>query len=431
MSNTRTSLFNSQQSEDLIHESKRFYDYQTKYIQKHNIKNNPRQYINHDFLQRIVVVYQKMIKHNKRTNKGNSFNKAINTNIFLFGKAIDILIRQNITDKSFINYNDITKGDFYNNAVFRVNKYTINTYKEDKQSAFVYFTSTIRNAFKEELNAQNKLKMCTKATQLEGGLNSSITNMNTEILNELDKDYIQEHNIKVKENNPMFINKVIEKYGALKNLEISLNTDGPRFLIQKLNFSNYLPITKDKGVVIKYIDIFDTNEDKGQSKLALQNEIKTIRENGYQTFYIFSDLYLNKDRDDSVLFNKLDVLIENIKKESKEHKGTNLMFDYIPTEYFDKYNLEAPIWYYLNPKREERKILEESKTGIKLVDTLVNKVKDVIKDKINDVVDFKRELVINQDVKFYIELKDKEPKCSRVFDAGVIDLYSKKPQEED
>lgn len=390
MKESRGSIFASQQNEDLQYESKVFYDAQDKYIKKHNIKyNKSKHYISKEYLHRIVTVMQKLFKQ-KKANKNVEW---------LFSKSMDIMIRQNITDKSFIRYNQEVKGCFYSNAMYRVYNFGLNSFNS-KYSAFNYFTTTIRTSFVEEINDFNKQLLTAKKMQIQTGLSSSISNIEKNNLTELEKDYGIDYDTIKKENIPMFINDIIQKFGKLTTKEIVLNPNEPRFKRKKAVYDYYLKVISEKrdendliiqdekGIMIKYIDIYKFNENTGQTKTVLQNEIKIARENGHQTFYIFSDVYLDENISEEMLFGKLEKMIEYIKTGEENADGTQLMFNYIPTNYMKVYTITEPNWFYLNPKRE------------------------------------KRELTLKQDIEYYMELKEKEPDCTRTFDAGTLNLNS-------
>lgn len=344
----RKSLFASQDSEDLKLESKKFYTYQKEYIKKHNCKHQASHYINHKFLQRIVTVYQKMLLKNKK-------NKTIE---WLFGKALDIMIRENITDHRFIRYGDEMKGCFYSYAMFRCYEYTIRTF-DPEYSAFNYFTTTIRNAFKKEINDENAQKMIASEYQKNTGLSTHIYNFDETLSNDLEKDYDIPYNVAVVRNDiPMFITDVVTRYkkeGTFKQLEISLNPNEPRFKRKKIKYDYFLEI-EDSGIIFKYINIFECNENKGQNKYSLQKEIMTAREHGFQTFYLFSDTYLSEDVPDDTIYNKIDIMIQKIKYRDDFSTGNNIMFDYIHKNDIDLYKIDEPNWWWVGPKLEKREI---------------------------------------------------------------------------
>lgn len=381
MERTGKSLFSSQDNEDIKAENKRFFDYQKKYIKKHNLKHNSKQYINNQFLQRICTVMKKLQTKNRK-------NKTVE---WLFGKAMDILIRENITDHKFINYNEEMKNCFYSYALYRTFEYALGTF-DSQYSAFNYFTTTIRNSFKHEINEYNAQKVIISEIQKQNGLDAHLCNVDSNVINELEKDYEISYNVNIKHNIPMFITDVIERYKdkyTFKSLEISLNPNEPRFKRKKAKYDYFMVVKKvdenEIGIIFKYIDIFECNENKGQSKYSLQNEIKIAREYNHQTFYLFSDVYLNDDIPDEAIFKKIDIMINKILNDDIFSTGKDLMIDYISTNDFNTYKIDEPVWWYLSPKLE------------------------------------KRELAL-QSIANYKALKEKEPNCTRVFDGGYLNL---------
>lgn len=364
------SIFASQDNEDLKLEAKRFYDYQKAFIKKHNLKSNSKFYIDKTFLQKIVTVYQKMLKNNKK-------NKTVE---FLFGKAMDIMIRENITDRKFIRYNDETKGDFYSYALFRCFEYAIGTF-DPSYSAFNYFTTTIRNSFLKEINDINAQKNIATQLHTQNGIESVVYNIDANSINDLEQDYNIQYNLSLLKETPMFIEDVIRKFGILQQLEISLNPNEPKFKRKKIKFDYFLPIG-ESGIIFKYIDIFECNENNGQSKFNLQNEILKAREFGYQTFYLFSDIWLDENLDENIIWFKIENMINNIKINNQIEDGINLMISYIPKEKLS--SVSEPNWWYVCPKRNSRG------------------------------------LPTSQTTEHYMKLKEIEPACTRVWDAGNI-----------
>lgn len=381
-SHKRGSLFENQDSDDLKLESKMFYDAQRRYIELNDIKySKSKHYICQPFLQTICEVYQHIFLNKEEKTKENLKIE------WLFGKAMDIMIRHNITDKKFINYNNETKGCFYNNAMYRIMKYTINTYKADKSSAFIYFTSTIRNSFKEEINHHKKYQDTAKMLNVHKGLEAGMNNISVEHIIDLEKDYDIEYDVNIKDEVPMFITDIIEKYNSLETKTIVLNPNEPRFKRKKLNIPYFLPIG-DKGIAFKYINIFDTNEDNGQSRSDLQDEILTIRKHGYQVFYLFSDIYLDEDLDDNVIYNKINNMITSIKNNDLFSSGKDLMIDYIPLDIIENSKINKADWFILDSKKE------------------------------------KREVPIKIEEEYYKYLKHNDKKVSRVYNAGTVDLIN-------
>jgi len=458
----RKSLFASQQCEDLINESKRFYKKQDEWLKATNTSySKSKNYISKHFLQYIVekfqdlyifklkisdiqeIVYDDIVYTNKdiktillkiTSNEKNedgeyvvihpftiktadeeyyvkkmftknlskkteividgyraSYKKEEHLEInWLFGKAMDIIIRHRITDRSFIQHNDNMKGCFYSNAMYRIREYTIGSYDRTKQTAFVYFTSTITNAFKEEINEYRSLISSSKKTAIDKGINGYIENIDSKYISDMEQDFDILHDITMHENKaPIFIQEIQKRFGELKKLSIELNPNGPRFARKKKVYDYFLPVTirndKEIGIVIKYVDIYYCNENQGQTKQALQNEILIARKEGHQTFYIFSDVYLDETIDDNLLYNRLKDMIVDIKNDGEYMYQNDLMFSYIPKIFIDRFEVTEPNWFWLEKELN------------------------------------KRGLPLSQDINEYINLKNIEPNGTRVWNAGLLD----------
>lgn len=308
---------------------------------------------------------------------------------WLFGKAMDIIIRHCITDRRYIQYNDNMKGCFYSNAMYRIREYTVGSYDRSKQTAFVYFTSTINNAFKEEINEYQSLITSSRNTAIDKGINGYIENIDTKYINDMEQDFEVLHsNGDYIDDIPIFIKEIQKRFGQTKHLSIELNPDGPRFARKKKVYEYFLPVTtkdeKEIGVVIKYIDLYYCNENNGQTKSALQNEILIARKEGHQTFYIYSDVFLDENIKDEILYNRLNQMISDIQNDSQYMNHNDLLFSYIPKMFIYSFEVQEPNWYWLE--------------------------KDLNK----------RQLPMSQDVNEYIKLKDIDPNGTRVWDAGII-----------
>lgn len=369
-------MFTQQDSEVIQKENEDFYTHQNIHIERNQLTARRNEYLNSDFFQTLTVKYYNYIHNEEEITKEEKW---------LFGKSLDILIRKNITHKSFINYNDETKQDFYSNAMYRCLNYSIKSFKPDK-SAFNYFTSTIRNAFKEELNKQNAQRKIAKEQYEQKGIHSIMYNIDTKASETLNQAYI-EHSINTtkEQSIPYFISKVLEKYSNYTCKPISLVEDdnAPRF---KRKYFHYPLLIQegDSGVIIEYVNLQEVNENNGQYKTELQKKIITARQNGYQVFYLFSDIWMDKEIDDEIIFKKIDTLLSNIKAGTNYNLGYNLMIDYIPYNLIESLGITAPNWWLLDEKLDDR------------------------------------HLVNSQDVEEYLHYKNISSKYTRVWDAGNL-----------
>jgi hypothetical protein len=355
-------MFTQQDSEVQKIENQKFYDLQNKFIQDNNLLSRRNEYLNSDFFQYLVVQYQKHIKEKE------PISKEI---YWAFGKSLDILTRKNITHKSFLNYNDETKQDFYSNAIYRCLNYSILSFKEDK-SAFNYFTTTIRNAFKEELNQQNAQKKIAKEQYETNGLDSIMYNVDTQSTESLKQEYIHQYSTPMEVASvPFFKQKVLEKYNNIKPISILEDDTVNRFQRTYHKFDLFIPVSFEeidikgkkvkieKGLIIEYIDLKEVNENNGQYKTELQKRILVARQNGHQCFFLYSDVWHDPDIADELIFQKIDTLLSNIKEELNYNIGYNLMLAYIPLELLNKLGYTEPNWWLLDEKLDNRHIVQD------------------------------------------------------------------------
>ena len=383
-------MFTKQGSPVQQKEIKRFYTLQKEYIQEKNLTTRRNEYLNKDYFQHLVVQYQ---KHKKE-------NVSISENDFwAFGKALDILIRKNITHKSFIRYNEETKQDFYSNAMYRCLNFAVYSFKESK-SAFNYFTSTVRNAFKEELNKQTAQRKIAKQQYETQGVDSIMYNVDNKSLEEIQQEYIKMDNIQNTTISLAYFKQlVIEKYSPeykIRTISILEDDTVNRFQRKYFNYDLFIPVTTetivvkdkpftiDKGLIVDYIDLNYVNENLGQYKTELQKKILAARQNGHQCFFIFSDVWNDKTIDDKLIFEKIDKILKCIKNNDTYNTGRDLMLDYIPYNLIKTLGVTEPRWWLLDEKLDSR------------------------------------HLVKSQDVQEYINYKNISHKYTRVWDAGIL-----------
>lgn len=379
-------MFTKQDNDIQKQENQKFYEKQNQFIQENNLISKRNEYLNNEFFQYLVIQYC-------------SNNYTIEEQ-WLFGKALDILIRKNITHRSFLNYNEETKQDFYSNAMYRCLNYACKTFKPEF-SAFNYFTTTIRNAFKEEINTNNAQKKIAKKQYEQKGIESIMYNVDIKSAQSLTQEYIEVDNKLLSEasNIPYFKQLVIEKYGKEYEIkEISLVEDetASRFKRKYHKFDLFISVKKEKkeiagkkinietGLVIDYIDLKEVNETNGQYKTELQKRVLTARENGHQCFFLYSDVWNDKDIPDEVIFKKIDALLSSIKENIDYNNGNNLMINYIPYNLIKHLGYTEPCWWLLDEKLDNRHLVQD------------------------------------QGVQEYIKFKEESHSYTRVWDAGYL-----------
>lgn len=383
-------MFNSQESETQQQLNAKFYDLQQQFIEQNSLPTRKKDYLNNDFFQEIVTKYQ--------------LDKC-EENGWLFGKALDILIRNNISSKSFIQYNEETKQDFYSNAMYRCNNYTINSFKPE-MNAFIYFTSTIKNAFKEEINKSNEQKSLARQSYVQNGLDAIMYNVSVKESEALHQEYIVDQKIEaILEDVPMFIKELHLRYSKeykIQSMSIVEDANVHRFQKKYHKFETFIPVIttktkeiseksgkskvvyKHQGVVVQYIDVRRVNENLGQFKTYLQKRNLIARRNGHQVFFLFSDIWNDETIKDSFIFAKLDLLIRGIKENFNYNTGKDLNLDFIPYSLIEEQGVTEPVWWLLDPEPDNRHI------------------------------------VLDQSVEEYLKYKDINPNFTRVYDSGYL-----------
>ena len=425
-------LFQAQDSEDLKKEAERFYAKQTAFQLEHGIKANTNHYICQKFYQQIVVTY---ISNVKAKTKDLEID-------WLFGKAMDIHIRHCMTHSKYIQFNAEMKANFYCNAMYRLNEFTINTYNAEKQTAFVYFSSTINNAFKEELNTGNKQKLASKNFTLQHGLDCVISNMTSMNISELEKDYEIDYDVMDDIEIPIFILELAKRY-TIKKLSITEDDTVPRFKRKKQHYDYFihvkdlilnpeeLDVKKQKkrplGVIIEYIDLYTSNEQEGTSTTYYKNRNLIAREKGHQVFQLFSDTFNDVNIDDEMIFSKIKYMVEGVKQDLKTMNGDDIMLDYIHYSFIKNMKMSASSWFILDKTHDCKEYFEGDGVMKYVIDLDYSEYKrceDVI---IYEGEEFplktkflKREMPMSQDVEYYMELKKDNPDITRIHNCGKL-----------
>ncbi len=420
MSKLSGGLFQMQDNEQQNNEANKFHRLENIYMKRYaKTKHNPKHYIQHKFLQAITDSYIELVQ----TKKDKSYIKTKKDKLieFLFGKAYDILIRHMLTSKQYINENSETKSDYYNYAMYRINNYTINTYDKEKQTAFVYFTQTIKNAFAFEFKERLKDQVLKRNKMKKEGLEGFITNIDEKCINEMEQDYdVNNYNTK-KESINNFITDLNTRYKT-KSIRVIEDDNAPRFNRKYTTYDYLIEVKTDldetKGLIVEYIDLSLMNENLGLYKNYFQKRCKLARETGYQYLAFYSDIYLDSNIDDTqAIWNRIDRVIESIKiNEVTMNKNKyDPMLEYIDTELFSMLEFSTPNWFtvsyfykdYIVDENDEKQYIED-----------VNEVKDkqVFKEKMY----LKRGLALQQQPEYWLELKTENKDLTRVFDCGML-----------
>jgi len=342
-------MFDFQDEEEAKLRNEYFYTNQKQWLRDKELQIRAKDYLSTHYFQYLTEQIQ---------------NKTKDENIrTLFSSAIDILTRHCMTSRSFIRYSDDTKMEFYTYSIFRIFNYGLKTYDRNKSNAFVYMTSCINNGFKQVIKDDLKQKKLGRLMVEETGISGHITNISSNIINELEAEYLQTEEIQFDNMEPVFIQELKSKY-PLKALRILNEDNVPRFQRAYTEFKYFIPVN-DSGVVVEYIDTLKNNEDVGYSKTYYQSRLIKARENGYQTFFLYSDLYNNEDIEDSYLFKLLNDMILGISNKSQNmtagyYYNSKMYYDpmisYIPKPVFMMKSLSEPIWYWLDYKRDNKEI---------------------------------------------------------------------------
>lgn len=309
-----------------------------------------------------------------------------------FCELIDLLTRKNMTSSLFIGYYD-QHDDMYSLAVQKCIIDAPRSYDKDIQSAFVYFTSTVRNSFFEILKNFYKTKEIALKI-LKSELYEAIAyNVDKEYIAEIDReihkaiDFAEEEEvIQMYENRTQFFDTLRENF-TVKNVRLLENKNAPKYKRKYEHFQGLIPV-KTKGVIIDYFDLTNTNEAMGTRPGYIQFRSRVARLNGYQYLAVFSDIW---ESDPSIYMDRIEHLMTYIEMnhpvmEFGDSYGYDLGSSYIPFSHYDDTNLTKPKWYGL---KDDRKV---------------------------------RYPIIDQDVQKYINWLDTNENATRVYDCGRLDI---------
>lgn len=389
------------QSENLDLTTKKYLAVYQSWCQENNKKERAGHYLDGEFFQWCVV-------HHKQTNKLSDE----------LCELLDLLVRKNITHKNFIRYEDEVKHEMYSNAMSKIFQYTIRGYDESKGTAFVFFTSAIRNAFKEVLKDYYASK--NLAAHLLKTRNIDLFVHNYEVADICDFDDTVTDALKfmndddkdeVKFEMNSFYKEIAETWNFDK-IRLIEDDNAPKFKRQYYTFNCFIPVhdfcdekfglnlytnvnkkdfisfaarmgvesdeTKDieilkkrfiaaltkraKGIIVDYFDLSLINESNGIPPSYIQNRAMMVRKLGHQYIGVFSDEWNFKDEDSGKEIGKIQIkkriqnLFDMMLAEYPVATGRFVRHSYIPLDQLDESNMHPKVWYALSDKRDIRNL---------------------------------------------------------------------------
>jgi len=392
-------MFNNQSVENNAKE-KKFQVLFKKWAQDEGKELKSTHYMSGDFFQHVVMQYKESGKH---------VNELC--------EMIDLLVRKNLTHRDWIRYDAGDKHEMYSNALAKIFQYTISGYDPAKGTAFVFFTTAIRNAFKEvakdlydEKNIAKKIlksrdigmfienfaiqDICDFDEVIKDGLEFMSDDEADEVKFEMNEFYTtiaqnwKFDKIKLieDENAPKFkrqyhtFNCFIpvhdyteEKFG----LDLYANVNKKDFVKFAKSMNVILDVNKDikelkrlflhtlskraKGIVVEFFDLKVVNEACGTPPSYIQNRAMLVRKLGHQYVGVFSDEWEFKDENGNeigkkVILRRIQDSYNNMLTESPISNGRYIRYSYIAKEDLNDNNMHPKVWYALDEKREVRHI---------------------------------------------------------------------------
>lgn len=320
------------------------------------IDKNKRNYINRKFFDWLSYEYQQNGKYKEE-----------------FGSCIDLITRHNIATHEWLEYDDLYKSDLYEYAVYRCVNYAINTWDREKGSAFVYFQSAIKNAFKEIANKYYKEKEIVKKLRNPSKMDEMIDNYKPQDITSIKESFYDTVETKSNiynidnEEELNFYKEILEiaQVPTLTDIKILVDKNVPRFKRKYIHFDYVLPIdyvekrssrlkkvniTVNKGIIIDFIPLSTKNERNGLNKYDIQKKAVLSRREGHQYFAVY-DFQWREYK--NVILAKLKELISTIRLEliGEEipyvQEKSNLMLDYIPYSVIEENGITEPSFYLL------------------------------------------------------------------------------------
>ena len=393
-----------------IHEDSDAYQKQLKYpetykdwCEQNDVKVKSNYYLDGNFFQYVVTTYK---------STGELKQELC--------ELVDLLIRKNLTHKKFIRYDNGEKDEMYSNALAKVFQYTIAGYDETKATAFVFFTTAIRNAFKEVLKDYYKQKNLARQLLKSRDLNRFIQNYDTQDICDFDESINDALEFMADEEEEETIFEMTEFFKQIKDrwdfkqIKMLEDENAPKFKRQYTTFNCFIPvhnfteescgleyysninkqdlvkyakklkipldgnkdikdikkaylktlIDRSKGIVVEYFDLKLFNESNGIPPSYIQNRSMMVRKLGHQYVGVFSDEWEHQDDDGNnvgqkVIMKRIQDCFDSVLCESPISNGRYVRFSYIPLSELNENNMHPKVWFGLKDKREKRHIVPD------------------------------------------------------------------------
>ena len=324
-------------------------------------------------------------------------------------EAVDLLIRKNMTHKQFIGYEQDEKSEMYSSAMMMVFQYTIKDFDASKASAFTWFTTAIRNAFKGALKTHYRAKNVAAKIMHGENVDNFIHNYDSkeasyftqdlrDAMEHVSKEEIKQMTQKTKD----FYDEISKSFTSTK-IRLLDDENAPKFKRQyseypcfipvhnfnqtSLNYDLYtnvnrvdfvemasqagikLDVSRDikelkktflaelikpaKGIVVDFFDLSLINESCGIRKSYIQHRAVQVRNLGHQYLGVFSDEWeIGKE----VVMKRLQKMYDLMLNQYPISSGRYIRYDYIVQSDLRPDNMYDIVWYGLKDKREVREI---------------------------------------------------------------------------
>jgi len=332
-------------------------------------------------------------------------------------ELLDLLVRKNITHKNFIRYEDEDKHEMYSNAMSKIFQYTIKGYDESKGTAFVFFTSAIRNAFKEVLKNYYTSKNLASHLLRTRNIDLFVHNYETEDICDFDdsvRDALKFMNDDEKDEARFEMNEFYTEIAAdwqFEKIRLIEDDNAPKFKRQYYTYNCFIPvhdfcdekfglnlytnvnkqsfiefakrmnvlldedrdvevlkkhfiaalIKRAKGIVVDYFDLNLINESNGIPPSYIQNRAMMVRKLGHQYVGVFSDEWNfktedGKERGKQVVKNRIQHSFDLMLSNYPFSNGRFVRYSYITLPELTEDNMHPKVWYALSDNRDIRNI---------------------------------------------------------------------------
>jgi len=363
-------------------------------------KDKANHYMNGEFFQYVVTKYK---------DTGEYTDELC--------ELLDLLIRKNLTHKNFIRYEAGDKHEMYSNAMAKIWQYTIKGYNPKLSTAFVFFTTAIRNAFKEVLKDYYSEKNMARNLLRRRDINIFVHNYEVQDICDFDESVTDalkfmndEEVVDVKEDINEFYLAVKEKWES-SSIRLIEDENAPKFKRQYYTFNHFIPvhnfseeslglnlynsvnktdfieyakrenvildenkdikelkklflhvlIKRSKGIVVDYFDLRVINEANGIPPSYIQNRATMVRKLGHQYIGVFSDEWEFKAEDGkelgkNIILGRIQESFDMMLNKSPISNGRYIRYSYIPREDFVTAEQYPKVWYGLKDDRVKRHI---------------------------------------------------------------------------